>query len=167
MTAKALVLYFSYTNGNTEKIAHKAAQALHADIEKIEPVHPYSDDYDAVVAQAQKDVERGYTPDIKPLSHDLSDYDIIAVGTPTWWYTMSSPILTLLSTNDFSKKTVIPFMTNAGWPGNVISDMKKHMPGAHITDEAEFTFDGLTHVMSSDSRKTLEAWTKKLQQIAQ
>jgi cobalamin biosynthesis Co2+ chelatase CbiK len=28
-----------------------------------------------------------------------------------------------LSGNDFKRKSVIPFMTNAGWPGTVINDM--------------------------------------------
>ena len=44
---------------------------------------------------------------------------------PTWWYTMAPAVLTFLTTNDFTGKTVIPFMTNGGWPGHVIKDMKE------------------------------------------
>lgn len=28
---------------------------------------------------------------IRPMPYDVQDYDIIAVGTPTWWYTMARP----------------------------------------------------------------------------
>ena len=37
---------------------------------------------------------------------------------------MAPAVLTFLTTNDFTGKTVIPFMTNGGWPGHVIKDMK-------------------------------------------
>lgn len=53
-------------------------------------------------------------PQINPISVNLADYDVIAIGTPTWWYTMAPAVLTFLTTNDFTGKTVIPFMTNGG-----------------------------------------------------
>ena len=31
---------------------------------------------------------------------------------------LAPAVLTFLTTNDFSGKTVIPFMTNGGWPGH-------------------------------------------------
>lgn len=61
---------------------------------------------------AQNEVERDFQRPIKPLKHNVKDYDCIIVGTPTWWYKMSSPVLTFLSTNDFHGKVVVPFMTN-------------------------------------------------------
>ena len=63
---------------------------------------------------------------IKPIFVNLADYDVIAIGTPTWWYTMAPAVLTFLTTNDFTGKTVIPFMTNGGWPGHVIIDMEEN-----------------------------------------
>lgn len=45
-----------------------------------------------------------------------ADYDVIAVGTPTGWYTMAPAVLTFLKGQDFKGKTVISFMTNGGWP---------------------------------------------------
>lgn len=79
--------------------------------------------------QGKREVEKGFMPQIKPLSVNLSDYDVIAIGTPTWWYTMAPAVLTFLITNDFSGKTVIPFMTNGGWPGHVIKDMQANCKG--------------------------------------
>ena len=55
--------------------------------------------------------------EIKSVDKNIADYDVIAMETPTWWYTMAPVVRTFLHTQDFSGKTVIPFMTNGGWPG--------------------------------------------------
>ena len=68
------------------------------------PVVPYSDDYDDVVNKAKRDVARNYKPEIKPLSVNLSDYDTIIIGTPTWWYKMASPVLTFMRGPTFQEK---------------------------------------------------------------
>ena len=39
-----------------------------------------------IVEQGQCEVNRGYQPEIKPLKVSLSDYDVIAVGTPKMEY---------------------------------------------------------------------------------
>ena len=91
MKHKTLVVYFSYSNGNTKRIAELAQKALGADIAEIRPVHPYIGTYNEVVEQGQREVEGGFRPEIEPLPVALSDYDTVAVGTPTWWYTMRPP----------------------------------------------------------------------------
>ena len=129
MKNNTLVVYFSYSNGNTRHIAELAQKALGADLAEIKPVHPYTGTYNEVVEQGQREVERGFKPEIEPLSVTLSDYDTVAVGTPTWWYTMAPAVLTFLTANNWAGKTVIPFMTNGGWPGHVIKDMAGFVPG--------------------------------------
>lgn len=94
-----------------------------------------------VVNQGQREVNEGYKPDIRPLEYDVADYDVIAVGTPTWWYTMAPAVKTFLEANDFTGKTVIPFMTNGGWPGHVIKDMKQAAKGAEFGPSLEVQFD--------------------------
>ena len=49
---KALVVYYSWSNGNTKRIALQLQEAIGADIERIETVAPYSGSYDDVVEQA-------------------------------------------------------------------------------------------------------------------
>lgn len=120
---KTLIVYFSYTAGNTKRIAERIQASVGGDIVRLEPVTPYEGSYDDVVRQGQEEVERGYKPALKPLGVNVKDYDRIIVGSPTWWYKMAPVVLTFLSGNDFTGKTVIPFMTNAGWPGTVIKDM--------------------------------------------
>lgn len=100
------------------------SSAIHTDMVKIDTVVPYPEDYDETVRKGQAEVNRNYHPEIKPLGVNVSDYDVIVVGTPTWWYTMAPAVATFLENNDFLNKIVVLFMTNGGWTGYVIRDME-------------------------------------------
>ena len=160
--AKKLVVYYSWSNGNTKKIAEKLAEELGADIRRIDTVEPYKGSYDAVVDQGQREVNRGYKPEIKPLDVDIKDYDVIAVGTPTWWYTMAPAVLTFLSDHDWSGKKVIPFMTNGGWHGHVIEDMIKECKGAEIVKPMEIKFDSQGGPVLKTSEDKINAWIAEI-----
>ena len=101
---KLLIIYYSWSNGNTERIAKMLQSETDSDILKIDTVVPYSGSYDDVVNQGQNEVQRGYEPEIKPLDINIADYDVIAVGTPTWWYTMAPAVKTFLHRQDFYRK---------------------------------------------------------------
>ena len=150
---KTLIVYFSYTAGNTKRIAERIQASVGGDIVRLEPVTPYEGSYDDVVRQGQEEVERGYKPALKPLGVNVKDK-------------MAPVVLTFLSGNDFTGKTVIPFMTNAGWPGTVIKDMNDlaKKKGAKVGNGHEFRF-------SSDERhfdrmetpeKELDTWIESL-----
>lgn len=83
MSKKALVVYFTWTNGNTERIAKALQQALQADILKITAPDDYHEDYDTVVRKSQEEIRRGYRPRVEPAKVDLSGYDTVAIGSPT------------------------------------------------------------------------------------
>ena len=141
---KILVVCYSFSNGNTRKIAKQLQQELNADYVEIEPVTPYPayGGYNStVVSQGQKEVESGYKPEIKPLGVSISDYDVIAIGTPTWWFAPAPPVMTFLTSNNFKGKKIIPFMTHGGWPGHVIKDIKENCKGAEFLSETEVQFD--------------------------
>jgi flavodoxin len=159
---KLLIVYYSWTNGNTERIARKLKKVSGADMARIETVIPYSGSYDEVVKQGQDEVNRGYQPEIVPLPVSVKDYDVIAVGTPTWWYTMAPAVLSFVKTQDFNGKTVIPFMTNGGWPGHVIRDIKRECAGADFLYEMEVKFDssGGDHLETSET--DIDAWAESV-----
>ncbi len=135
---KTLVVYYSLSGKDTESVASRIAKELNADIERIDTVTPYPDNYEAAVEQGKKEAESGFCPEIKPLSHDPADYDCIAVGTPTWWYTMAPAVLTFMRQTDFKGKTVIPFQTHAGQPGHAVSDIRKEAKGAMLFSGMRF-----------------------------
>ena len=45
---------------------------------------------------------------------DMTNYDIVYVGFPIWWYTCPTIINTFMEAYDFQSKTVIPFATSGG-----------------------------------------------------
>ena len=162
---RVLTVYYSWSNGNTERIAKMLQKEIGGDIVRIDTITPYEGSYDDVVNQGQEEVQRGYEPKIKPLGVTISDYDVIAVGTPTWWYTMAPAVLTFLHTENFADKTVIPFMTNAGWPGNVIKDMKTACKGADIKYEMQIQFDSTGGSRLETPMEDITKWIQNVKQI--
>lgn len=138
---KTLIVYYSWHNGNTRRIAEMIHEHTGGNICAIDTAVPYPSEYRKASDQGKKETETGYMPQLKEIPYNVRDYDRIIVGTPTWWYTMAPAVLSFLKNNDFTGKTVIPFMTNAGWPGTVIEDMKKACPGAVIEHPFEVLFD--------------------------
>lgn len=75
-----LVAYYSW-GGNTKAVGDYIAQKLGADVHQIQTVKPYPIDYDSCVAVVGKQ-GKAYEPELNPTLLDITDYDIIFVGTP-------------------------------------------------------------------------------------
>ena len=161
---KMLVVYYSWSNGNTKRIAESLANQTGADIAEIETVIPYSGSHEEVVAQGQREVEAGFMPQIHPLAVNVSDYEVIAIGTPTWWYTMAPAVLTFLTGNDFTGRTIIPFMTNGGWPGHVIKDIKAKCKGADFMHEMQIQFDSMGKDHLETSQRVIDDWIEQIKE---
>lgn len=159
MSNKMLIVFYSWSNGNTERVAKMLQKITGADMAQIETVIPYTGSYDDVVQQGQQEVQRGYEPEIKPLDIDVQNYDVIAVGTPTWWYTMAPAVLTFLHQQDWHGKTVVPFQIHGGWPGHVLEDIASACPDAKVTCDMQVKFDsnGGDHLETPEPE--VEAWT--------
>ncbi len=153
-----LVVYYTWSNGNTEKIAEQLARECGADLALIETVEPYPEDYDATVKQAQDEIRDGFEPQIEPLEFDPAAYDVIAVGTPTWWYTMAPAVRTFLGGVDWAGKTVVPFSTSAGWPGETNADIVESAAGAVAGPALEITFDSTGGSRQKTPQATVDAW---------
>jgi flavodoxin len=162
MSKKVLVVYYSWSNGNTRKIAELVQKALGADIAEIETVKPYTGSYDEVVNQGQKEVNRGYKPEIKPLGVNLAEYDTVVVGTPTWWYTMAPAVLTFLSNANLAGKKVALFQTHGGWPGHTLTDMKELCADATIISEKAIQFDSTGGAHLETSLIEIGSWISEL-----
>lgn len=110
---KILVAYFSRT-GNTKAVAGHIVKAVGADAFTIETVTPYPADYRKTADQAKKELESGFRPPLKAEVANMHQYDAVFVGSPCWWGTIATPVITFLEGYDFSGKTLIPFMTHGG-----------------------------------------------------
>lgn len=163
--SKMLIIYYSQAMGNTKRIAQMMQKETGADIAEIYTVVPYTGSYNDIVEQGQDEVNRGYHPKIKPLEVNIDNYDIIAVGTPTWWYTMAPAVATFLSSQNWNGKTVIPFMTNGGWPGHTIKDMKAMCKGADIKCEKEIQFDSTGGDKLETDESEIINWINEIKSI--
>lgn len=157
---KMLVVYYSWSCGNTEAVAEQLAQATGAELVRLETCEPYPEDYDETVEQGKREVERGYRPDIEELGASVADYDVVAVGTPTWWYTMAPAVATFLSENAvaLADKVVVPFSTNGGWAGTVIEDIEDACPDAAFACPLEVQFDSTGGSDLVTPQRTIDAW---------
>lgn len=168
-----LVAYYSWSNGNTKKIAEKLADALNADkIVRIETVTPYSGSYDDVVKQGKSEVENGFIPEIKLLDTDnseteldLAQYDTIAIGTPTWWYTCAPAVAGFLKKFNWNGKTIIPFQTHGGWMGSVFSDIRNFCNGAEMCLPKSIQFDSPGGDKQLTADLDVDLWIKEISQL--
>lgn len=165
MSKQLLIVFYSWSNGNTERIAKMLQKVTGADMVQIETVIPYTGSYDDVVQQGQEEVRRGYEPEIKPLDVDIRNYDVISVGTPTWWYTMAPAVLTFLHQQDWDGKIVVPFQTHGGWPGHVLEDIAAACCGSEVPCEMQVKFDstGGDHLETPEAQ--VEAWVQKVKAL--
>ena len=129
---KMLVLYYSQTQ-TTQQVAEAIANSLGADIEAIECVVPYEGDFNATIARSQQERAEGRVPEIKPLSVNVADYDVIFLGYPIWFGTYAPPVAGLLATVDLSGKKIVPFCTfGSGGLDSSVNDLKANLPDAEI-----------------------------------
>lgn len=155
MEHKILITYYSYT-GNTKYLAEKIQKETGGDIAEIIPVTPYPNNYDEVVEMVKTEKVQNFMPELKPMEKDLSQYDIIFIGTPVWWYTISSPVRTFVAKNDFSGKIIVPFCTHGGGgASSTFTDIKTFAPKADI--KAGFATYGRTV-----DEKALKNWLNSL-----
>ena len=158
---KPVIVYYSM-DGNTEQVAEKIQKATGAELVRLDTVTPYTGTDDEIIAQGQDEVNRHYKPELKPLGIPLEDYDTLIIGTPTWWYTMASPVLSFLSMVSWEGKTVIPFQTHAGWPGHGLDDIKRSCEGANIRLPKAIHFSPKQFGKMETSQQELREWIKEV-----
>lgn len=162
---KLLIVYYSWSCGNTERTAKALQSVAGGDLVRLDTAVPYTGSYNDVVDQGQREVNAGFEPELKPLSVNVADYDVIAVGTPTWWYTMAPAVKAFLHGQNFAGKTVVPFMTNGGWPGRVIKDMKEACSGAKFACEMQVRFDSDGGDRLETPESDIMLWTQSVKAL--
>lgn len=132
-----LIAYFSWS-GNTEALAGMIAEETGGTLFQIEPAEPYTDDYDALLDQAQEEQAEDARPALAADVENWDDYQVIFVGYPNWWGDVPMLINTFLEAHDFNGKTVIPFCTHgSGGFGNSLSSIESGTQGAELLEGFE------------------------------
>ncbi len=153
---KILVAYFS-ASGVTERVAKKMADATGTDLFEIKPDQPYTRaDLNWMDKNSRSTVEmkdKNCRPAIaeKP---DVSDFNVILVGFPVWWYREPSIIDTFMESTDFAGKTVVPFCTSGrSGLGDSAKNMQALAPGAKVLEGKRFS--------ASASSDELKKWAEQ------
>lgn len=163
---KSLIIYFSRADenyfggemryvdkGNTEVIAEYIKDIVGADMFKVEPLKPYPKNYMECIEEAKVRTREHNAP-IKENIPDISEYEVIYVGSPIYWGGMPEELFTALKELDYSGKVVRPFTTHEGSGlSGVPRQLKEICVGAEV-------LDGLAIVGSqvNNSKKKVEEW---------
>lgn len=112
-----LVAYFS-PSGNTKRLASDLAKTINADLYEIKPEKEYTkEDLDWRNKNSRSSLEmsnKSSRPKLKDNNLDVSQYDVIYLGFPIWWYVAPTLINTFLESYDFQNKKIILFATSGG-----------------------------------------------------
>ena len=141
---KSIIIYFSradenyavgyITKGNTEVVAEYIKELTNADIFKVEPLNPYSKEYNVCIKEAKERTKTHNAP-LKGQLPNLSDYELIYVGTPVYWEGMPEEMFTALKNLDYKNKIIKPFVTHEGSGlSSIPNQLKELCPNATIKE---------------------------------
>lgn len=114
---KVLVMYFSLT-GNTIPVAEKLRDLTGGDLYRVETIRTYPLERPARTEVPKQELDSGIWPELKNPLPDFAQYDLVLLGGPVWWYTVSTPLRSVLQQADFAGKKVAPFVTHDGGMGD-------------------------------------------------
>ena len=151
-----LIAYFSWS-GNTRGIAEQIHQKVGGDLVEIEPVRPYSRDYNTCVEEARRDKDNRARPELKTRLENMDQYEVIFLGYPNWWSTIPMPVATFLTQYDLRGKTIVPFASHGGGRlGHSLADISELSPGATILEALSISNSG-----GSSLSRDVDAWLDK------
>ena len=123
---KTIILYYSRTR-RTAKVAKTLAEELGADSIEITDVKERKGLINYV--KSSIDAFRNNKTNIKPEEFDLTGYDLVYIGTPTWGGKPTPAIITMINKCDLKDKDVILFTTMGRSGKNTINWMKEKIEG--------------------------------------
>ena len=144
MRGRFLIAFFSASpSRRTEKVAHKIADVIGADLYEIVPAVPYTkDDLSWNNEKSRSSVEMrdpSSRPAIAGEMPDITHYHTIFVGFPIWWYVAPHIINTFLESYDLTGKTIVPFATSGGSAmGQTAAHLRPSAEGAVVKEGRRF-----------------------------
>jgi Flavodoxins len=155
---KILVVYFSQ-GGNTKMLASTIKESTGGDLFSIEPTPPYpsGDIHDLV----QKQIDKGTLPILKTKVKNLNSYNVIFVGTPNWYNSISLPVKSFLKENKLTGKVVVPFSTFGGSAGNTLTDIASLCPHSIILEGFSVSGDDMKN-KPQEVKKNVSIWLNKI-----
>ncbi len=153
---KTLVVYYSRT-GNTKMIAESISGSLDCDIEEIRDTEKRS----GVIGYLKSGYEasRSKVSVIEDPKYDLSQYELLIIGTPVWAGKMSVPVRAYLQQN-IDKIPLLACFCTCGKSGieGTINGIAKYTT---ITPMAEFGLNS-SEIKSESYNSVVEKFVKEV-----
>jgi hypothetical protein len=139
VTAKTLVVYYSYTN-NCREIVTTLTSQIDADVLEIQPAEKglkYEANGYALGTQLLNAIkanpnDAGSYPAIDPVNTSLDDYQTVIIVTPLWWSQMAAIMQTYLFNygSQLAGKNIGLIVSSASSSiSGVVADCKRLVPG--------------------------------------
>jgi flavodoxin len=149
---RTLVAFFTRT-GNTKLIAGTVRRDIGADLFEVQPAVPYPEDYEATVAQAEREKQAGYEPALKELVAQMGDYSTVYLAFPIWGSTAPTVVKSFLSKHDLSGKDLVPLITHGGYgTGDSRAVLHRMAPQARLREAFVIRMDQEREIMSQVTR---------------
>lgn len=152
---RILIAYFTW-GGRSGEVAHMIQDKIGGDLYEIKRDPDYSRDYSTVLKESAQEVDENVHPKLAGTQPDLSQYDVIVLGYPCWWFTapMTIPIPSFLEGKDLQGKLIVPYMCSYSSPFEVtLPALAAAAPGARL-------FTGLTLDKDTDY-SVIDPWLDK------
>jgi flavodoxin len=108
---QTLVAYHS-RSGHTRRVARALAERLDADLDEIVVDTPRQGPLGYALCALEALTQ--CTPDLRRAAHDPSRYSLVVIGTPVWFWSLSSPVLAWARRHTFSQSKLAFFCTMGG-----------------------------------------------------
>jgi flavodoxin len=134
-TSASIVVQNNDRMGTTELIANMIQNTVGGDKHSIQVVNQYPANFQTVIDQNHREQAAHTLPRLKNKVNNIAGYNIIFIGYPVWATTVPNAILSFLSENNLSGKTIIPFCTHDGYGrGNSFTAIQNASPRTTMRD---------------------------------
>ncbi len=138
LSAKTLVVYYSYTN-NIENVVTELKSQIECDVVEIEPAEKgldyaannYAIGSALISAIRNNPDDPSSYPAIDPVDVNLDEYDTVIIGAPLWWSQMAAPLQTYLFNNGAKmagKNIGLIVSSHSSGISGVVADAKRLVP---------------------------------------
>lgn len=134
---KAILAYYSQT-GNTEKVAKRIVNTIQSksiDVKTLSIERSQERSYEENVEDAKEEK----LAEIETVKTDMSDFDILFLGTPVWCGKPATPINTFMDQCEGLNGTkIVSFVTHGGGGPSMTFDMIKNKletKGGNVVEE--------------------------------
>ncbi len=151
--SKRILVAFYSRDGHTKRAAEMIADALNADVDKIEDKKPRGGIIGFLISGYDATLEKITDIDF---SKNPADYDVVILGGPVWNGRVSPAVRTYLLKNRDSIKKAAFFATYAGRKGKCLSQMREIYNGEVVAEEI---------ILRNRIEKEIKQFIEKLESI--